>query len=43
MQEFFKKRRGLYVEEIEKIVELKASKSYQEDGVRSFRDFIRKK
>jgi hypothetical protein len=43
MQEFFKKRRGPQVEEIEKVVELKASKSYKEDGVRSFREFIRQK
>jgi hypothetical protein len=43
MQEFFKKRRGPYVEEIEKIIELKKAKSYKEDGVRSFREFIRQK
>jgi hypothetical protein len=43
MQGFFKKHRGPYVEEIEEIVQLKASKSYKKDGVRSFREFIRQK
>jgi hypothetical protein len=43
MQDFFKKRRGPYVEEIEKIIELKKAKNYKEDGVRSFREFIRER
>jgi len=43
MQDFFRKRRGPYVEEIEKIIELKKAKGYKGDGVRSFREFIRQK
>jgi hypothetical protein len=43
MQEIFRKRRGPQLEEIEKVVELKKAKSYKEDGVRSFREFIRQK
>jgi len=43
MHEIFRKRRGPQIEEIEKIVELKTSKSYKGGGVRSFREFIRQK
>ncbi len=43
MHEIFKKRRGPQVEEIEKVLELKSAKGYREDGIRSFREFIRQK
>ncbi len=43
MHEIFKKRRGPQVEEIEKVLALKSAKGYREDGIRSFREFIRQK
>jgi hypothetical protein len=43
MHEIFRKRRGPQVEEIEKVVALKEAKGYREDGIRSFREFIRQK
>uniref|UniRef100_A0A7C5SXG4 Uncharacterized protein n=1 Tax=Thermocrinis ruber TaxID=75906 RepID=A0A7C5SXG4_9AQUI len=43
MHEFFRKRRGPQVEEIEKVLALKEGKGYREDGIRSFREFIRQK
>jgi hypothetical protein len=43
MHEVFRKRRGPQVEEIEKVVELKSTKGYRVDGLRSFREFIRQK
>jgi hypothetical protein len=43
MHEIFRKRRGPQVEEIEKVVALKSAKGYKEDGIRSFREFIRQK
>ncbi len=43
MHEIFKKHRGLQVEEIEKVLALKSAKGYREDGIRSFREFIRQR
>jgi len=43
MHEIFRKRRGPQIEEIERIVELKSAKGYREEGIRSFRKFIRQK
>ncbi len=43
MHEIFKKRRGPQIEEIEKVLALKSAKGYREDGIRSFREFIRQK
>jgi hypothetical protein len=43
MHEIFKKRRGPQIEEIEKVLALKEGKGYKEDGIRSFREFIRQK
>ncbi len=43
MHEIFRKRRGPQIEEIEKVLELKSAKGYREDGIRSFREFIRQK
>jgi hypothetical protein len=43
MYEIFRRRRGPQAEEIEKVIELKSAKGYREDGIRSFREFIRQK
>ncbi len=43
MNEIFRKRRGPRVEDIEKVVALKEVKGYREDGIRSFREFIRQR
>jgi hypothetical protein len=43
MHDIFRKRRGPQVEEIEKVLVLKSAKGYREDGIRSFREFIRQK
>ncbi len=43
VHEIFRKRRGPQVEDIEKVVALKEVKGYREDGIRSFREFIRQK
>ena len=43
MHEIFRKRRGPRIEEIEKVLALRSAKGYREDGIRSFREFIRQK
>jgi hypothetical protein len=43
MHEIFRKRRGPRVEEIERVVALKEANRYKEDGIRSFREFIRQR